>query len=255
MAELLVDGLSAVKLGASLVILSLVRFHIDLPREKFLDCRVELVKLERSRRLFPRDHGWLWLKLDNGWFLRVPSMKPLLTRVELRKNLINLSEGPRLDLDALFMRLVALHVLEIVSVRLIAHLAVCVLLIGLGLFYSSRAFGSYSTRNVVVCLDGASERFLGLPRPRFLDTLEVLHHEVVLRLGHARTDAVRCVQLESMRVVHFQSLNVVVFEAPGTRVCVWACTPFYQAVFVENLAQLGVDRCLPSRSLSVFRPV
>ena len=57
-------------------------------------------------------------------------MNPLLLTVEIVVNLINFSEGTILNLGSLFVSSTVLDVVEIVIVRLHAHLAVGVLLIG-----------------------------------------------------------------------------------------------------------------------------
>ena len=91
-----------------------------------------------------------------------------------------------MDLGAFFVRCAILNVIEVVLVSLHTHLAIGVLLVRDGLEQGH----IMPVLNIVINLNCLLKIFVILSFSSFLDSLEIMHHELLLSLVDTRTVAV-----------------------------------------------------------------
>jgi len=159
-----------------------------------------------------------------------PTMYPLLLSVQIVYDQVDLGEGSLLNFGSLLVRRAVLDVVQVVFVRLHAHLAVGVLLIGNRLQKSHVV----PVLDVVVRLNGLLQIFVVFAFSSFLNAFVILSDEQFLRLGHTRTIAVRRVHVQSVDVVllsqaHLRlalGVDLPIQEADGRRLAVFSLLVF-----------------------------
>ena len=124
-------------------------------------------------------------------------MNPFLLPVKVIEDRVYLCERTILNFGSLFMCSTVLYVVQVVLVRLHAHLAVCMLFIWdwfKDIFVMPRL-------NIIISFIGSLLIFVILTGPSFFDSIKILHYKCLFSPCYTRAIAIRSDFIELVNVV------------------------------------------------------